>query len=890
MNNTNKNLSEILLRKKKQLISRFLSNKETGFMDRYARILDDYFRNNFERSIIGPGIGSRINPMINSGINSGIKSKINSGKHPFAVIALGGYGRGEQCIHSDVDLLFLFKKSVPDEAKNLIREMVYPLWDIGFDVSPATRSMEECINLSGENFEILTPLLDARFICGTSLLYSELMEQLYEKIISRHSDFIIQWLVERNRKRHQHFGDSAYLLEPNLKEGHGGLRDYHTLLWIARIKSNIKEPRDLEYYGYLSHDEFICLTEALSFIWNVRNRLHQIAGRKCDQLYLEYQIKLANALNFKKINGREPVERFLGELHGRMEFLKQLHLMFFHELRHEKKITIGIKPVKQTRVKGLEIKRGMIYFISSVYLLKSPDLLIKIFKESSRLKLPLSIEAKRLIKEFGYLIDDNFRSSDSIIRDFERILAGLTPSFNVLNEMFITGFLVRFIPEMEGIVNRIQYNEYHLYPVDIHLLHTVQTINEFGNSENPASGQLYKSLYKELKNRKLLLWTALLHDIGKAESDEGHSERGAKIVRNILKKKGLKEKDIETVSFLIKEHLLLIKTATRRDINDEEPALFCARKIKNTERMKMLYLLTVADSISTGPKAWNEWTSVLLRDLFIKILSILETGELATNMAVKTVERKKKKVLSIVNTPQLRQDFTALFNIMSPRYLLYTRAHDIVKHVRLYNRLENGEFIWEVKKTADSNTRTVIIFTKDKPGLFSKIAGIFTLNNIHVLDARVYTWRNNIALDILKVKPPPDKLFEKAIWARTEKNLKYAINGKLNLDAALRKRIAAYPTVKPQVSAVPDKIVVDNNSSSFFTIIEVFTYDFPGLLFKITSALFRYGLDIRVAKIATKVDQMVDVFYVRDFDGQKIDTPDQVLAVKTAIAEVLPSL
>ena len=295
--------SERLQKETEQLISGFLRGKKEFFLDAYTRILDDYFRESFETSAVGP--------------------TMTISKNPYAIIALGGYGRQEQCIHSDVDLLFLFKKRVPETAENLIREIVYPLWDLGFEVGYATRSLKECLNLAGGDFEILTPLLDARFICGVSLLYSELIESLNKKVLNRRKAKVVKWLIDTNHQRHAHFGDSTYRLEPNLKEGQGGLRDYHTMLWLARIHYQVKHPRDLEYFGRLSHLEYAELRTALSYIWNVRNHLHMICNRKCDQLHFENQIKLADTLAYKQTNGQKPVEQFLGVLHGKMEFIKQ---------------------------------------------------------------------------------------------------------------------------------------------------------------------------------------------------------------------------------------------------------------------------------------------------------------------------------------------------------------------------------------------------------------------------------------------------------------------------------------------------------------------------------------------------------------------------------------
>ncbi|MBW1957488.1 MAG: [protein-PII] uridylyltransferase [Deltaproteobacteria bacterium] len=861
--------SEKLREKSESLISGFLEAREPNFIKKHARILDDYFHQCFENSIVGP--------------------RMAADKNLYAVIALGGYGREEQCIHSDVDLLFLFEKNVPEDAEDLVREIIYPLWDIGLDVGYATRSIKECVNLAVEEIEVLTSLLDARFICGLSPLYSALMEKLGHRITPRRSNKIISALIENDRQRHLYFGDSAYLLEPNLKEGQGGLRDYHTMLWIARIKSNLRQFRDFEYHGYLSHDELESLKKSLQFIWNIRNRLHHITGRKCDQLYFEHQVSLAAALKFRKENGQQPVERFLSQLHGHMEFVKQQHLVFLYELGYASSSKRKRKTKKITTVKGLKVSgEGMLNFISSETILKPPGLLMKIFEESARLKIPLSIEAKRLAREFKYLIDDNFISSLDNVQSFDSILVAPTPTFNVLNEMLNTGLLTQYLPEFKDIENRIQYDEYHLYPVDRHSLRAVQILKSFGTKEGASKAPLCAYLYKGLNNRRLLLWAVLLHDIGKGAPGESHSKTGAKIVRTALSKRGFKDRDIETVSFLVEEHLLLFKTATRRDLYDEETAIFCARKIKDVRHLKMLYLLTVGDAIATGPKAWNEWTAALLRELFFKVLKILEHGELASRKAVKGVEEKKEKVLSSGFELYPKKELETLFNFMSPRYLLYTPAEDILMHIKLYQNLGTDDFVWNVVQTPDSDTRTVTICAKDRPGLISKIAGTFTLNSLDILNVQVFTWRNNIALDIFEVKPPPDRIFETKTWERAAKQLQSALAGELDLTAALSEKMNVYRSGKPRSGNRPHKIVLDNNSSSFFTIVEVFTYDFPGLLYSITDALFRCRLDVWVAKISTKVDQVVDVFYVRDFDGQKVDSPDQVAAVKASIYEVLP--
>ena len=850
------------------IVDDLLAGKAPRFLEDNARLIDDYFHQSYEKSVVGP--------------------KMDIAKNPYAVIALGGYGRAEQCVYSDVDLLFLFEKKVPRAAEDLVREIIYPLWDMGLDVGHATRSIKECITMARKDFEVLTSILDARFICGMSPLFMKLMDQIRSKFINLKPDKIISWLVETNRERHRRFGDSSYLLEPNFKEGQGGLRDYHTMLWIAKIKSGIKERRDLEYYGYFSHDDYQRLSDALAFIWNVRNRFHLMMDRKSDQIHLEQQRRLAEVMGIPPVNGHLPVEHLLGQLHGHMEYVKQQHEMFLFEMEQQKRLKRKNKGLKITDIKGLKFNRGMLNFVSPEKILNSPRLLIDIFVESAAQKAPLSSEAKRLVQDFGHLVDERFRSDPEVVRQFERILIRSSRTFEVLNQMLHTGFLMRFIPDFKAVVNRIQFDQYHLYPVARHLLYTVKILKGIDTEAPIPNDPLAINLFKELKKKKLLLWAALLHDIGKGDPASGHSERGAEQAEQILLEKGATPADAKTVAFMVEHHLLLIQTATRRDVNDEETALITARIVQKVEILKMLYLLSVADSMATGPKAWNEWTSSLLKNLFFKVLNVLQNGELTSGRAVKTVERKRQAIIDGMTDVMPVENLERLLNFMSPRYMLYTPASVIPTHLELYAELGDQPFVWRIETSSDGNTRTVTVCAKDRPGLISRIAGVFTLNGIDILDVQIFTWRNNVALDVFEVTPPPDPIFENERWERAARNLVDALGGRLDLTTELNRKKNDATPIQPYTADRPTDIVVDNQTSSFFTIVEVFTFDFPGLLFRVTDALFKCGLDIWVAKIATKVDQVVDVFYVRDFDGQKVDAPEQVEAIKAAIRDVLP--
>ncbi len=862
-NDLKKSPAETLRENRNALFSTFTQWEPPAFLSIHAELLDAYFRESFAASRVGPAMAID--------------------KNPHAIVGLGGYGRTEQCIHSDVDLLILFDKTVPDGAEALVREYVYPLWDIGLDIGYAIRSLKDCIQIAKTDYETLTSMLDARFVCGMSPVYAKLANELNERITGRFTTKVIRWLVERNRKRHEDYGDSAFLLEPNLKEGAGGLRDYHTLLWIGKIHFGLKTFRDFEYQGILSHDEYTHMCDALSYIWGIRNRLHYMAGRKCDQLYFDYQTRLADDMDLDLREAQMPVEALMGDLHAKMGYVKKQLLLLLYELGYEKPSRRSLFFRKRPDVAGIQLSRGGVNFISANKIMDEPVLLIKIFEVSARMRLPLVREATRLVREFLDLVDDRFRRDPEVKKSLEIILVTASSPVNVLGQMLETGFLAALIPEFKGIVDRIQFDAYHLFPVDRHSIRVVQQLKKLGEGDADAVADgLAGKLFRALKKKHLLLLGALLHDIGKGVPDQRHSDAGAAMAETVLRRFGYAEREVDLICFLIKNHLLLVKTATRRDIYDEETAIRMARAVKDIGRLKMLYLITVADSMATGPKAWNDWTAALVRDFFLKVLRILEKGELASMTAVRQAEKKRAYVRQEIHIPGM--DLEAALAALSPRYLLYTDASDIVSHLRLYSRLGGAPFVWDVRQGESFDTRTVVVCAKDQPGLISAISGVFTLNGIDILNVQVFTWKNKVALDVFTVTPPPDLIFEEERWRRAEENLVAVLEGKLDLSQVVTTKS---PVRKDHVALRPNRVVVDNESSSFFTIVEVFSYDFPGLLYRVTDVLARCGLDIWVAKIATKVDQVVDVFYVRDSQGHKVGGK-RAAEIESKLLAVLP--
>lgn len=862
--------ADILVEKKNKLINDFLNKSESNLLRDLSGALDEYFYATFENSITA--------------------KNINVTGNAFALIALGGYGREEQCVESDIDILILFENKIPSNAEAFIQDLVYPLWDTRFEVGYSVRTIEESLLIAFERFDVLTTMLDARFVCGASHIYSTLMEKFRERL-NKKNNFkkCLKSLINHSEKMHSDFGDSTYLLEPNLKSGHGGLRDYHTLLWYGKIRSDIKTIKDLEYYGLLTYDEHHKLTESLNFIWRVRNFLHYISKRKCDQLHFEYQIELAKLLGFKPSKGQRPVEAFMGELHSKMEFMKHIAKIIKEGItlsiraKSPKTISDSYEPIN-----GLIIKQNRLNFSGTVPVINNPSLLLKIFLESGKRKITLSIEAKRIVSEFKHLVDINFRQDKENVKIFKKILSLSLWKFNILNVMLPTGLLVKFIPEFASLINKIQFNQYHLFPVDKHSIRCVQIVNSFRGKKGSPANALYSIVHKEIRNKNILLIAALLHDVGKGAPGQGHSEKGAKIVQKPLKRMGYTPSEINDITFIIRNHLFLIKIATRRDINDEETAVFCAKKIETIERLRMLYLLTVADSMATGPKAWNDWTETLLKDLFLKTVNVMKNKAFVSKKNLRATEEKKEKLLLWCKNKLSTKAIQKKINSMSYRYFLHTPFNDIIEHIDLFLGLSGNSFNMQIKIEDESGLRIVSICGNDKPGFFSKVAGVFFLNNLSIQASDAFYWDANTVLDIFKVMPPKDIIFEHEKWTKVKKDLTLAIDDDNFLKNLGNKIPRAYTPASGQFIQ-PSKVKIDNITSSFYTIIEIYTHDSPGILFAITNALHENNIDVKLAKIATKIDQVIDIFYVCSAEhGQKIESSEALTKIKNSILQSLP--
>lgn len=848
-------VSKALADSKRALSSEFEDGESLhSFSEAYTEIIDQYFRQSHQNSEIGRLLFKE--------------------RKSFAVLAVGGYGRKELDFHSDIDILILFSSKIPSRAKKLVEEFLYPLWDLGLDLGYGVRTVKDCLTLSRNDFEVMTSMMDARFICGDSPMYLSLMETLHNKIAKKKAVEISRWLEESHKIRMESFGDASHLLEPNLKEGLGGLRDYHQVLWHAKALFELRVPRDLEYHGKLSHKEYENLRKNLKFLWAVRNRLHQLAGRKNDRLNFEYQEDIARWLGYKDKGSFLAVEQFMGKLHRVMTSIKNVnrafakaHLPFQRDFTKKAQ---NIIPIRE----GLIIENGEIRFASATVILSDPFLLMDVFDQLTQSEFILSVETERLIGEFLFLVDDKFRSSKRMGECFRKILNS-DKAFETLDKMFELGFLEAYLPEFSEIRDRVQFDAYHIFPVGRHSLETLKQLKRLGGGKDI----LLVDIFSDLPDPEPLFLAGLLHDIGKRSKN--HAQKGAEIAETILKRLNYPETETEQALFLIKHHVLLVETATRRDLADEKAIVQCARTIGDIDKLKMLYVLAWADARATGPRAWNTWMANLIQELFFKILNMLLGEELATRDASERVQDTLLQVRKAL--PELTDEARdKLFSAMSPRYLLNVAPKDIIHHVQMLKTLweqqkdeEAQQIAVEIKENEMESCVDITFMSKDQPGIFSQMAGVLAINQINVVAANIYTWGDGTVVDIFKATPHSDRRRALEVWKKVQKDAEDVFRGNLSLDDRIKEK--AKPSIldteyKP--SHKP-KILVNNRASDFFTLIEVFADDRVGLLYDITRTLFELGLDIRIAKIATKVDQVADVFYVRDLEGQKVEDENE---------------
>lgn len=765
------------------------------------------------------------------------------------LIAVGGYGRGELFPHSDVDLLVSLGEHDGTMSQDLLaRTFFMPLWDAGFDVGHGMRTPTETFALASSDFEVLCAFLDARLLAGSVATFESLRRAFHESVLRPRIAELVQWLAERFEARLNPGADSAHLLAPNLKEGRGGLRDVQTVLWLDRMFVVV----DPAHRSFLTPPEHTALQAHADFLATARVHLHALAKRKNDVLHLELQPAVAKAMGYERESRVEGIELFLSALHREMVEIKLLCRLTLNKALAELSRLSGMHPHGQAD--------GLDFSVLAV----DPLNLLELFHQSALTRIPIGWQTRRVIQNrFSVLASLDGWQAGVVSRFQDLLCSSFGPE--ALEQMLEIGFLSQFIPEFQAIEHLVQFDAYHMQPAGPHSVETVRQLAAFDCDHEFLGEQLC-----HLHDAPLLRWAGLLHDIGKG-GGEDHSRRGAEMSRSILARFGFENPFIEDCAFLIEHHLLLVHTATRRDLGEESVILALAQILGSQSRLDALALLTWADSTATGPKAWNPWVQNLLRETYFKTRKILESGFLSNESRVHKLSKLRDTLRSLRPESYLVSEFEAFLSVMPPRYLSQTSPQRIIEHIHLVRSFRSRsprpvfELVWEHKPKTKSLRLTFV--SEDKPGLFARFCAALCRHGLSVLGAELNVWDDRTVVDVFWVTEPLDLLYVEEALASFRASLEPLFLSEDSIDQ-LPLNIA--PRLKKFFALDQDlvRVHLDNEASDFYTVLSIQAPDVPGLLATVSFCLYRLGIDLVFAKIATQKDKAMDILHIREGGGK----------------------
>ena len=803
-----------------------------------------------------------------------------------AVLGVGGYGRAEMCPFSDVDLLFLTPYKMTAWAESVIESMLYIFWDMHLKIGHSSRTVKECIRLGREDYTIRTALLEHRYIGGHAPLEAELKAKLWSQLYKNTvSDFIEAKLAER-AARHKKQGGQRYMVEPNVKEGKGGLRDLQSLFWIDKYIHGVQDAADLVSKKVFSREEFDNFIDAENFLLAVRCHLHLITGRAMDQLTFDMQVEVAAAMGYADHGGRRAVEHFMQDYFIQATRVGELTRIFLTALeeRHVKSepALVGFFRRRRRVKPGYKIVHNRLSIIDDTAFLADKVNLLRIFEEALRTGLLIHPDAMRLIAANLHLFDDDLRRDREAIRIFLDLMLKHGNPERALRRMNELGVLAAFLPEFAPIVAMMQFNMYHSYTVDEHTIQCVSILAQIERGELIEELPIASAVLKGGVNRKVLYLATLLHDIGKGR-DEDHSVLGAQIARKVAPRFGLKRQEAETVEWLVRYHLLMSDMAQKRDIADPRTVRDFAKAVQSVERLDLLTVLTVCDIRGVGPTTWNNWKAALLRALYRQTRRGLEDGLEALNRGTRGTEAKRNLRAALEGW-----DKTALKHETDRHYPPYWQGLHVTAHVvfaKLLRDISPNEIRIDIHPDEDRDATRVCFALSDHPGIFSRLAGALALVGANVVDARTYTSKDGFATAAFWIQDTEGHPYEADRLPRLRSMIDKTLKGEVVATEAIRSRDKMKK--RERAFRVPTSIAFDNEGSEIYTIIEVDTRDRPGLLFDLTRTLANAHVYIASAVIATYGEQVVDTFYVKDMFGLKFYAESKQRALEAKLREAI---
>jgi [protein-PII] uridylyltransferase len=813
-----------------------------------------------------------------------------------AVVATGGYGRGLMAPGSDIDLLFLLPYKQTAWGESVAEAILYCLWDMGLKVGHATRSIDECIRQAKADMTIRTAILESRFLLGDRKLYDELVTRFDKQVAQgTAAQFVTAKLAERE-ERHRRAGASRYLVEPNVKDGKGGLRDLHTLFWIAKYVYRVREPEELIERGVFDRREYQLFRRCEDFLWGVRCHMHFVTGRAEERLSFDLQRDIAVRLGYTTHPGMRDVERFMKHYFLIAKDVGDLTAIMCAELEaaQAKDVPMLNRVVARFRrrpkrtslhAKDFVVDHNRISIADPQAFERDPVNLIRIFHLAQRHGLDFHPDAMRLATRQLKLIDKSVRDDEEANRLFLDILTAKNDAEVVLRRMNEVGVLGRFIPDFGRIVSMMQFNMYHHYTVDEHLLRCIGVLADIEAGTHPEyalANELMRTIQPE--HREVLYVALFLHDIAKGRIED-HSIAGARIARRLAPRFGLSPADTETVAWLIEQHLTMSSIAQSRDLSDRRTIENFSPIVQSLERMKLLTILTTADIRAVGPGVWNGWKAQLLRALYYETEPMLTGG-------FSEVDRARRVAIAQAEFRAEIKDWAPeeIDRYVARHYPAYWLKVDITQKLAHAHFLRSAEQAGKTLATsvAYDAVRGVTILTvlaPDHPWLLSVIAGACAMTGANIVDAQIFTTTDGLALDTIAVSREFDRDEDEGRRAiRIADAIEKALSGELRLPDVVTKR--APPKGRIKAFAVEPEVSINNQWSNRYTVVEVSGLDRPGLLYELTTTLSRLNLNIASAHVATFGERAVDVFYVTDLLGAKISSPPRHAAIKRALIQM----
>ena len=801
-----------------------------------------------------------------------------------AVVAVGGYGREELCPRSDVDLLFLHPYKVDPYVEAMTERILYPLWDLGLEVGHSVRSVKETVRMAGADDSVRTALMDFRFVAGDEAFFGDAAREIEKFLFYAGADRFIDMKLAEMRSRHAKFGETVYVLEPNVKEGKGGLRDLHTAVWAGRIKYKCRTLAEIRTKGVIGGKTEQGFHHVRDYLLRVRNELHFLAGKKADVLTFEVQEPLAETFGYRTRGRDLAVERFMKSYY--MHAATAVHLA--GEILEEvgRFLPDGSrKPFFAFRKKavggGGVLYKGKLGPGQGLPFQKEPIRILEYFRALQRTRAVMSAAAKKSIQRALPSIGAEFRSDPAAARLFLEILGDPHRLQETLTAMHECRFLGRYLPEFAALSFKVQRDVYHVYTVDIHLIIAASVFaNLAAAATRTREEDAFLALHGSVPRKDLFTLAVLLHDVGKGRG-HGHSKIGAEIVARVGARLGLSEGEIADLVFLVEQHLLMAHTSQRRDLHDIELILSFADAVGGQSRLDRLYLLTYADLRAVGPEVWTGWKAMLLAELYEKTKNVLETGELKRPFEERARRRREQVREMLSAFPP--EDVSRYLSRFDDRYFLGTPDGRFAVHMRLLAGFDGTTPLVDTIDHAGSGVSEFVIACPDERGLFAKIAGTLSANGVNILNATIATSLDGVALDTFYVNYMGKSLENDPKRDRVVADLEAVLRGNKDVAALVAERAASRFVREKVTKYRPTRVIFDNSASSRYTVVDIFTYDRIGLLYDITRTLAALGIDIGLSKISTKADQVADVFYLADTAGRKILGPERLEEIRQAL-------